>query len=85
MNRKQFLSYDPLFSPFPKLLQEMQLEFYRNQLRKKWNILTRYSSADNLKKKKKKDLIDWLRIFGETFIKYEKLHSCYLNRVDNTF
>ena len=51
MNRKQFLSYDPLFSPFPRLLQEMGLEFYRNQLRKKRNILTRYSSADNLKKK----------------------------------
>lgn len=70
MNRKQFLSYDPLFSPFPRLLQEMGLEFYRNQLRKKRNILTRYSSADNLKKKN--DLIDWLRIFGKTFIKYEK-------------
>lgn len=71
MNRKQFLSYDPLFSPFPRLLQEMGLEFYRNQLRKKRNILTRYSSADNLKKKKN-DLINWLRIFGKTFIKYEK-------------
>jgi len=70
MNRKQFLSYDPLFSPFPRLLQEMGLEFYRNQLRKKRNILTRYSSADNLKKKN--DLINWLRIFGKTFIKYEK-------------
>ena len=70
MNRKQFLSYDPLFSPFPRLLKEMGLEFYRNQLRKKRNILTRYSSADNLKKKN--DLIDWLRIFGKTFIKYEK-------------
>ena len=70
MNRKQFLSYDPLFSPFPRLLQEMGLEFYRNQLRKKRNILTRYSSADNMKKKN--DLIDWLRIFGKTFIKYEK-------------
>lgn len=71
MSRKQFLSYDPLFSPFPRLLQEMELEFHRNQLRKKRNILTRYSSADNLKKKKK-NLIDWLRIFGETFRKYAK-------------